>query len=183
MAEHVINTVYALGTHPDQWCKDVLVALTKRVFDAQVNPGAEGEDQSMGDADANEGEEGAAEKNGEAEKDGDVDGDGDGDVSMEQPISALSQRTQSPKGGKDMSDAFVMSQMIFVVGHVALKQLVFMEVVEREWKRQKDEKLAGKSSAALRRMLLSDLTGEQKIKRRTESSLQRIRMERILIRL
>lgn len=151
MAEHVINTVYALGTHPDQWCKDVLLALTGRVFNAQ-KPAADEEGEDQGMEDAAEVEEGAAKDDGDGDEEGKKDGgddeegfDGDGDVSMDQPTSAFSQRMQSPKVGKDTSDAFVLSQMIFVVGHVALKQLVFMEVVEREWKRQKDEKLAGKS--------------------------------------
>jgi hypothetical protein len=35
------------------------------------------------------------------------------------------------------------SQLLFVVGHVAIKHIVLLELVEREWKRQKDEKTAG----------------------------------------
>jgi condensin complex subunit 1 len=44
---------------------------------------------------------------------------------------------------KDIGDAFELSQLLFVVGHVAIKHIVFLELVEREWKRQKDEKTAG----------------------------------------
>ena len=45
---------------------------------------------------------------------------------------------------KDVGDAFELSQLLFIVGHVAIKHIVFLELVEREWKRQKDEKQAGK---------------------------------------
>ena len=45
---------------------------------------------------------------------------------------------------KDTGDAFELSQLLFVVGHVAIKQIVFLELVEREWKRQKHEKEMGK---------------------------------------
>jgi condensin complex subunit 1 len=48
-------------------------------------------------------------------------------------------RTQSD----DVADCFELSQLLFVVGHVAIKQLVFLELVEREWKRQKEVKEAG----------------------------------------
>ncbi|KAI1792515.1 non-SMC mitotic condensation complex subunit 1-domain-containing protein [Ganoderma leucocontextum] len=41
---------------------------------------------------------------------------------------------------KDTGDVFELSQLLFVVGHVAIKQIVFLELVEREWKRQKHEK-------------------------------------------
>ncbi|KAL1746755.1 non-SMC mitotic condensation complex subunit 1-domain-containing protein [Schizophyllum fasciatum] len=42
----------------------------------------------------------------------------------------------------DMGDAFELSQLLFIVGHVAIRHIAFLEVVEREWKRQKDEKAA-----------------------------------------
>ena len=44
----------------------------------------------------------------------------------------------------DLGDAFELSQLLFVVGHVAIRHIAFMEVVEHEWKRQKDEKEASK---------------------------------------
>ncbi|KAG9054632.1 Condensin complex subunit [Serendipita sp. 407] len=52
----------------------------------------------------------------------------------------------------DMCDAFLLSQLVFVVGHVAIKHLVYLELVEREMKRRKDvaakEKGANTSSPA-----------------------------------
>ena len=38
----------------------------------------------------------------------------------------------------DQIDSFVLSQLLFIAGHVAIKQIVFLELVEREWKRQKE---------------------------------------------
>ena len=56
---------------------------------------------------------------------------------------------------KDVGDAFELSQLIFIVGHVAIKQIVFLELVEREWKRQKDEKTVGKYGLAFCSPLLT----------------------------
>ncbi|KAH9962322.1 hypothetical protein BGW80DRAFT_1463590 [Lactifluus volemus] len=42
------------------------------------------------------------------------------------------------KKSDDTGDAFELSQLLFVVGHVAVKHIV-LELVEREWKRQKQE--------------------------------------------
>ncbi|TDL22771.1 hypothetical protein BD410DRAFT_898004 [Rickenella mellea] len=109
MAEQAINTVYALGEHPDVLCNELIKNLMRRVFNREraarsVEPDAMDEDGTPG---------------GE-----------DDDSSSER---ALPQST-------DMGDAFELSQLLFVVGHVAIKHIVYLELVEREWKRQKDEK-------------------------------------------
>jgi len=69
-------------------------------------------------------------------------------------ISTMPGSTQGASEGKakksdDTGDAFELSQMLFVVGHVAIKHIVYLELVEREWKRQKQEKELGKRCAAL----------------------------------
>ena len=72
-----------------------------------------------------------------------------GDVSMLDATQATqatqTQTTQATQdnGERDVGDAFELSQLLFVVGHVAIKQIVFLELIEREWKRQKDEKQTG----------------------------------------
>ncbi|KAH9970214.1 non-SMC mitotic condensation complex subunit 1 [Lactifluus volemus] len=43
------------------------------------------------------------------------------------------------KHSDEIGDAFKLSQLLFVVGHVAVKYIVYLELVEREWKRQKQE--------------------------------------------
>ncbi|KAJ3798640.1 non-SMC mitotic condensation complex subunit 1-domain-containing protein [Lentinula aff. detonsa] len=44
----------------------------------------------------------------------------------------------SSQDGQDKGDAFELAQLLFVVGHVAIKQIAYLEVVEREMKKQKD---------------------------------------------
>ena len=39
----------------------------------------------------------------------------------------------------DVGNSFHLSQLVFLVGHVALKHIVHLELVEREWKRRKEE--------------------------------------------
>lgn len=122
MAEQAINTIYALGEHPDALCNTMIKNLTKRAFTSrekavvtEKGPEAMEEDQPVGDK------------------------TDDGDITMIQDGS-----TQDEKE-KDVGDVFELSQLLFVVGHVAIKHIVFLELVEREWKRQKDEKSAGES--------------------------------------
>lgn len=44
---------------------------------------------------------------------------------------------------------FHLSQLLFVVGHIVIKHIVFPELVEQEWKRLKDEKELGSSRDCL----------------------------------
>jgi len=131
MAEQAINTVYALGEHPDVFCNDVIKKLTVKAFSRPKKTPAEPE-QTQGDKDP----DAMAEDNvGDTTM-------AEGDVSMLDgtPATQASQNDQE----KDIGDAFELAQLLFVVGHVAIKQIVFLELVEREWKRQKDEKQAGR---------------------------------------
>ena len=114
VAEQVINTVYALGEHPDIFCNEVIKKLTARVFSRDSRPMPEAESAAVKDPDAME-EDHPADVSADTESDGD----------------------------KDIGDAFELSKLLFVVGHVAIKHIVYLELVEREWKRQKDEKQAG----------------------------------------
>jgi len=115
MAEHIINTVFALGVDPAQWAEKVLQSLVEKAFTLQDSAD---EDHNM------------------------VDDNGDVFTSISQ--TASTQMSRNVENGKGGTDTFRLSQLLSVVGHVGLKQLVFLETVEREWKRQKDEKLAGK---------------------------------------
>ncbi|KAF9558299.1 ARM repeat-containing protein, partial [Agrocybe pediades] len=140
MAEQVINTVYALAEHPDVFCNEVIKKLTVRAFTAKQKAAA------------------AEDKNVEKEKEStpatNEDNAGDAtmdsaDVTMQDATQATTQATQDdPDKEKDVGEAFEMSQLLFVVGHVAIKHVVFLELVEREWKRQKDEKQAAEKAAS-----------------------------------
>ena len=129
LAEQVINTVYALGEHPDAFCNELIKKLTIRTFSRPPKAVCE---SVAKDLDA---------MNEDQPADAAID---PSDVSILDATQAT-QATQPTQGNgeKDVGDAFELSQLLFVVGHVAIKQIVFLELIEREWKRQKDEKQTG----------------------------------------
>lgn len=118
LAEQAINTIYALGEHPDDLCNTLIKNLTVRAFSRKPKADVE---RAPEDPDA-------------------MDEDHAGDVSRD---GADAQDLSQADGDRDVGDAFELSQLLFVVGHVAIKHIVFLELVEREWKRQKDEKATG----------------------------------------
>ncbi|KAH9478251.1 Condensin complex subunit 1 [Psilocybe cubensis] len=134
MAEQAINTVYALGEHPDLFCNEVIKKLTIRAFSRpqKEKDMTEATDDKDKEADAAMNEDQA------------------GDVTMAditmQDATQATQATQDDQD-KQFGEAFELSQLLFVVGHVAIKHVVFLELVEREWKRQKDEKQAAEKLA------------------------------------
>ncbi|KAJ7183082.1 non-SMC mitotic condensation complex subunit 1 [Mycena filopes] len=135
LAEQAINTAYALGDHPDVLCNDLIKKLTIKAFAPKAKAA------SVEPAEEQEGE-----KENEGEKDPDaMDEDQPGDVSRVSEESATAPPKQKKSG--DMGDAFELSQLLFVVGHVAIKHIVYLELVEREWKRQKDEKEGAEKQA------------------------------------
>jgi condensin complex subunit 1 len=124
LAEQAINTIYALGEHPDVLCNDLIKNLTVKAFSR--TPKLKSESQPPGNKDP------------EA-----MDEDHPGDITHGSDDTANLPEATQEDAQKDMGDAFELSQLLFVVGHVAIKHIVFLELVEREWKRQKDEKQAG----------------------------------------
>jgi condensin complex subunit 1 len=133
MAEQAINTVYALGDHPDVLCNDLIKNLTRRAFTVNTPP-ADAENipppSQPSQPSQEEGDDEPKEKDPDA-----MDEDHPGDVSHV---------SEGPAKSADMGDTFALCQLLFVVGHVAIKHIVYLELVEREWKRQKDEKEGGK---------------------------------------
>ncbi|KAK7032919.1 condensin complex subunit 1 [Favolaschia claudopus] len=126
LAEQAINTAYALGEHPDVLCNTLIKKLTVRAFSPRAPPAVEEPSQPV------------EEQIPPADRDPDAmdeDQPHPGDASMDS-TAAPAKETKSG----DVGDAFELSQLLFVVGHVAIKHIVYLELVEREWKRQKDEK-------------------------------------------
>ena len=69
-----------------------------------------------------------------------------------QPLISMmlgSMQASAAKKSDDMGDAFELSQLLFMVGHVAVKHIVYLELVEREWRQQRQEKELGKYIALL----------------------------------
>ena len=113
MAEQAVNTINALGERPDLLCNDIIKSLSKKVFG---NPPSAS--QSMA-------------------KDVTMSEDGERDDASA-IASTVDQSTASGDAPTDRGDAFQLAQLIFIVGHIAIKHIVFLELVERELKRQKE---------------------------------------------
>ena len=60
------------------------------------------------------------------------------DVTIMDATQPLATQVATQEADDQDKDAFELAQLLFVVGHVAVKHIVFLELVEREWKRQKD---------------------------------------------
>lgn len=119
LAEQAINTIYLLGEQPDALCTTLVRNFTARVFSAradrtEASPSAAGE---PGDAMDVDGQEGSA-------------------------VGQTQSQSQEPSV-ENKGDSFQLSQLIFIVGHVAIKHIVYLELVERDLKRRKDEAAKG----------------------------------------
>lgn len=140
MAEQAINTIYLLGEQPDQLCSEIIRNLTEKVF----NPLS---------ADM-VGRERASTPTPGDEEDYDVPPTPAALQVPETPHIAIPatpmwnipatplamERTSSQGSVKeDRTASFPLAQLVFTVGHVAIKHIVYLELVERECKRRKDE--------------------------------------------
>lgn len=123
MAEQAINTIYALAEKPDHLCDAIIRKLTKRAFGKKEvapvdlpNPNMDGPDRMNED-----------------------------EVPTPQPeLESTQEGTKNDDIGGDHGDVFELSQLLFVVGHVAIKHIAYLELVERELKRQKGVLEAGR---------------------------------------
>jgi condensin complex subunit 1 len=132
LAEQAINTVYALGDQPEVLSNTLIKNLTRRAFRRREKPIPSTPEEQVSSATAPV-----------------LDTmDEDPPPSAQALISTVPGSTQGASRGiavksDDTGDAFELSQLLFVVGHVAVKHIVYLELVEREWKRQKQEKELG----------------------------------------
>ena len=112
MAEQAINTIYLLGEQPDQLCGSLIKNLTAKVFERNGPQPSEAEPSEIIP---------------------DVD-------TSSSPVKTVRSRASSSASIKgQQASAFAFTQLVFVVGHVAIKHIVYLELVEREFKRRKDE--------------------------------------------
>lgn len=110
MAEQAINTIYLLGEQPDALCGDIIKSFTRTVFSQKQGSPAVKPPTA------------------------------DSSVEGSSPPSPMrEQSAANPETGSgDTADAFYLSQLVFTVGHVAFKHIVYLELVEREIKRRKE---------------------------------------------
>ncbi|KAF2795451.1 hypothetical protein K505DRAFT_302034 [Melanomma pulvis-pyrius CBS 109.77] len=110
VAEQAISAIYVLAKHPDVLCSEILRRKTKHVFPSQVLSRPTSSGSPAEEADLM-----------------DVD---------ETPGAP----TEEPAQLKKQNSASALSQLLFIVGHVAIKQIVHLELCEQEFKRRKAEK-------------------------------------------
>ena len=123
MAEQAINTIYALAEKPDQLCDAVIRDLTKRAFGKKDVAPVDHPDPSTADPDRM---------------------DVDEEPTPQPETGSTQEGTENSGTGGDHGDTFELSQLLFVVGHVAIKHIAYLELVERELKRQKGVLEAGR---------------------------------------
>ncbi|KAF2268508.1 condensin [Lojkania enalia] len=110
VAEQAISAIYVLSKHPDVLCSDILRRKAKYVFAPQA--------QLRPTPDGAEGDE-----------------DSQLPTPMEEEPPTDVQRPARKQG-----PALALSQLLFIVGHIAIKQIVHLELCELEFKRRKAEK-------------------------------------------
>ncbi|KAM0234256.1 hypothetical protein ACHAPO_006643 [Fusarium lateritium] len=116
VAEQAISAIYAVSKHPDTLCSDLIRRKSKQVFGQSRSPPSSQPNSRPGSSDETK------------------------SVQMEDQIqSQLQSQSQGDKSRK-RDNAITLSQLLFIVGHVAIKQIVHLELCELDFKRRKQEK-------------------------------------------
>lgn len=118
MAEQAISAIYVLSEHPDILCSEVLRYKTKVVF-AQTQ---HRKSFSRSPSPVDNGDE--------------MEVDEPEDDTPKLPAATPEESTPETKKEKP---AVALSQLLFVVGHVAIKQIVHLELCELDFKRRKHD--------------------------------------------
>ena len=122
LAEQAIGAIYALAKYPDTLCSNIIRRKTKDVFGGQRA-------------------EAAVVAGGEEDENGKQNETGLLSPPPEPEMSLRRERSQTD--GQEQKHARALSQLLFIVGHVAIKQIVHLEICEQDFKRRKAEKEKG----------------------------------------
>ena len=114
MAEQAIGAIYVLSEHPDELCSEILRLKTRSVFERTKHRRTLSRSPSP-DPDA-------------------MDVDGMDVYEPEVPV----QGTEGPTTSKE-NPTIALSQLLFAVGHMAIKQIVYLELCELDFKRRKQQ--------------------------------------------
>ncbi|KAI8917711.1 non-SMC mitotic condensation complex subunit 1-domain-containing protein [Powellomyces hirtus] len=112
-AEQAINAVYLLSEHPDTTCGEIIKNLAARVLGLPPAPPPSAPDVDQ-----------VAQQLSETLHIGGEDAPAAGTAASEEAVVAS-------------CDPMELAELCFVVGHVAIKQIVHLESIEVEWKRRK----------------------------------------------
>ncbi|WWC85617.1 uncharacterized protein L201_000481 [Kwoniella dendrophila CBS 6074] len=128
MAEQAINTIYLLGEQPDSLCSEIIKDLTLKVF--EKTPSTSSPSPSANQDEVPE------------------PSTADEEPTQEEANSTQQEIVNSDESEKkDQIGSFKLAQLVFIVGHVSIKHIVYLELVEREFKRRKDETAKQKAAA------------------------------------
>ncbi|ETI25252.1 hypothetical protein G647_04626 [Cladophialophora carrionii CBS 160.54] len=115
MAEQAISAIYVLSDHPDVLCSEVLRQKTRLVFQQTKDLKSMSRTPSPEpDAMDIDGEEDVANPENEAQE-------------------------PEPAHAKEEKPSLALSQLLFAVGHIAVKQIVHLELCELDFKRRKQQ--------------------------------------------
>ena len=117
LAEQAIGAIYALSKHPDILCSEILRRKTKAVFAVKKSAAVQEEAETS-----------------------QMDDDGDVEMSDMPTPPPEPARDEQASDENESSSALGLSQLLFTVGHIALKQIVHLELCEQDFKRRKAEK-------------------------------------------
>jgi condensin complex subunit 1 len=117
MAEQAISAIYVLSNHPDVLCSQVLRQKTRLVFQQTVKA------PSLSRAASPETESPTKEP------------------TQEEPA------TPEPQNEPKQKPSIALSQLLFAVGHIAIKQIVHLELCEMDFKRRKQDQEKSKPPA------------------------------------
>ncbi|KAI1082545.1 condensin component [Whalleya microplaca] len=126
VAEQAINAIYALAKHPDTLGSEIIRRRTKAVFTpsqrtpSASRPGSRDYDPTM-----------------TAMHGGMTQGI---TMGLDAPTQTINKPEPEPPVEPKQKAAIALSQLLFIVGHVAIKQIVHLELCELDFKRRKQEK-------------------------------------------
>lgn len=122
-AEQALNALYLMTEQPDRLCGEIIKRMSDRVF------GTKAEDAELDSVTKGMGNIGI-----ESQRDE----ESDEEVAEEEEMTVKDDGNSKEK--IKASSGFMLAQLLFVVGHVAIKQIVHLESIETEWKRRKIRK-------------------------------------------
>lgn len=129
VAEQAISAIYVLAKNPDVFCSNILRRKTKYVFSPSTfsRPTTSGSATTTGSVPPTQDAAGDVEMQDAPVEDVQME-----EASAEPPEPARPSKTQNP--------AIALSQLLFIVGHVAIKQIVHLGLCEEEHNRREAEK-------------------------------------------
>ncbi|KAI3400087.1 hypothetical protein diail_4625 [Diaporthe ilicicola] len=141
VAEQAINAIYAISKHPDVLCSEIIRHKTKALFTGRAR-------SNSNDRPASRDSQKSSQSRQSAKVEVEAGDDGAEPTIMaptQQPTTqqpATQQPATQPEDATKIKrdNAIALSELLFIVGHVAIKQIVHLELCELDFKRRKQEK-------------------------------------------